>query len=96
MSALSEAQDIYIHLKPLRHMFEEMEECEFHELKCKLTPMFHCVCLVWSHCAHYQQPARLVVLLQEISNLIIALVRNKHIRRYYNDYYNAFMILFDF
>ena len=59
----------------MRKHFEEIEESDFAELSDRLEPMFHCLCLVWSHCEHYQQPARLVVLLQEITNLMIDLVR---------------------
>lgn len=65
-----------MHLKPLRRHFEEMEECEFLELEQKIAVIFHLICLIWSHSTHYQKPARLIVLLQEISNLIVHLVLN--------------------
>ena len=64
-----------MYLKPMRKHFEEIEESDFAELSDRLEPMFHCLCLVWAHCEHYQQPARLVMLLQEITNLMIDLVR---------------------
>ena len=63
-----------MHLKTLRPQLEEMEELEYVELEQKFPPLFHTISLVWGHSRHYQQPARLVVLLQEISNLIIELV----------------------
>ena len=53
---------------------EEMEELEYGELELKFPPLFHIVSLIWRHSRHYQQPARLVVILQEISNLVIELV----------------------
>lgn len=74
LEALEEARDICTYLKPLQRHFEEMEEIEFEELPKKLAILFHLICLIWVHCKHYQQPARLVVLLQEISNLMIDLV----------------------
>ena len=63
-----------MHLKPLRPLLEELEECEYAELEQKFPPLFHTISLVWRHSRHYKQPSRLVVLLQEISNLIIELV----------------------
>ena len=69
--ALEEAKDIHIHLKPMRKHFEDLEEADFVDLEQLLGPMFHCLCLVWAHCNSYQKPARLVVLLQEISNLML-------------------------
>lgn len=75
-AALEEAADIYIHLKPMRKHFEDMEESDFVDLSHLLPPMFHCLCLVWVHSKHYQQPSRIVVLLQEITNLMLELVNN--------------------
>lgn len=74
VEAQDEARDISIHLKPLRRHIEEMEEGDFKELPQKMSPFFHCVCLVWANSKHYRQPSRLVVLLQEVSNLMVQLV----------------------
>eukprot|EP00731_Ephydatia_muelleri_P037632 Em0524g1a len=71
--AQDEARDISIHLKPLRRHIEEMEEGDFKELPQKMLPFFHCMCLVWANSKHYRQPSRLVVLLQEISNMMVQL-----------------------
>ena len=73
--ALAEARDISMHLNPLRKHFEAMEEMEYLELPKQFPAVFHLICLVWSHSTHYQQPARVIVLLQEIANLLILLVR---------------------
>ena len=73
--ALSEARDISMHLKPLRHQFENLEECEYLELPLRFPAVYHVVCLIWANSTHYRHPARLVVLLQEVSNLVIELVR---------------------
>ena len=75
-AALAEAQDINLHLKPLRSHFEEIEQAEFEELQTHLEPMMHVVCLVWANSKYYNTPARIIILLQEICNLIILLVRS--------------------
>ena len=64
-----------MHLKPLRRQFEAMEECEYPELEKRLPAVYHLICLIWSHSKHYQQPSKLVILMQEISNFMIELVR---------------------
>ena len=74
VDALDEAHDIFIFLKPLQKHFDDMEESDFVELPKCLVPLFHLICLVWVNCKHYQQPSRLIVLLQEISNLMMELV----------------------
>lgn len=74
LQALEEARDIHMHLKPLKAHFEDMEEADYLELHKRFSPFFHTLCLVWTHSHHYQQPARLVVLLQEVANLLIELV----------------------
>jgi len=72
--ALEEAADINMFLSPLRPHFEEMEECDYLELEKRLPAIMHVICLIWANSKHYQQPARLVVLLQETANLIIDIV----------------------
>jgi len=74
IAALAEAQDINLHLKPLRSHFEEIEQAEFEDLQKHLEPMMHVVCLVWANSKYYNTPARIIILLQEICNLMILLV----------------------
>ena len=74
--ALAEARDISMHLNPLRKHFEAMEEMEYLELPKHFPAVLHLICLVWSHSTHYQRPARIIVLLQEVANLLILLVRS--------------------
>lgn len=69
--ALEEAQDIDIHLKPLSGHFESLETGEFDEIGPSFDPLFHAICLLWAHSKFYCRPARIVVLLQELNNLII-------------------------
>uniref|UniRef100_A0A8C3LJW7 Dynein axonemal heavy chain 9 n=1 Tax=Chrysolophus pictus TaxID=9089 RepID=A0A8C3LJW7_CHRPC len=70
-AALSEAQDIHLHLMPLRRHLEDIERADFSEVQPLLLPLLHVVCLIWVSSKHYSQPARIVVLLQEICNLLI-------------------------
>jgi dynein heavy chain len=71
VSALEEAQDIDCHLKPMAGHFESLETTEFDECQSLFDPMFHVICLVWANSKYYSRPARIIVLLQEINNLVI-------------------------
>ncbi|NXE97433.1 DYH9 protein, partial [Menura novaehollandiae] len=70
-AALSEAQDIDLHLTPLQQPLEDIEAVEFSKVKPFLVPLLHVVCLIWVTSKHYNVPVRIVVLLQEICNLLI-------------------------
>ncbi|KAJ8415860.1 hypothetical protein AAFF_G00404170 [Aldrovandia affinis] len=69
--ALQEAQDVELHLRPLRRLLSQLQEEEFLHLQPLVAPLFHLLCLVWTHCRFYRMPARIVVLLQELCNLFI-------------------------
>ncbi|NXF34813.1 DYH9 protein, partial [Nyctibius bracteatus] len=70
-AALTEAQDIHLHLTPLRRHVENIERIEFSEVQPLLVPLLHVVCLIWVTSKHYNVPTRIIVLLQEICNLLI-------------------------
>ena len=72
---MTEAQDINMFLKPMRHHFEDFEQAEFDESKKLFGPMFNALCLVWANSEYYNTPARIIVLLQEMCNMIIQVVR---------------------
>ncbi|XP_032992214.1 dynein heavy chain 9, axonemal-like [Lacerta agilis] len=74
-AALVEAHDINVHLKPLEHPLEEIENVEFNELKPLLNRVLHVVCLIWATSKYYSTPARIIVLLQEICSLLIQQAR---------------------
>nr|XP_060500991.1 dynein axonemal heavy chain 9-like [Panthera onca] len=74
--ALTEAQDIRTHLMPLSRHLEILESLEFPEVKPRLRPLLHVVCLIWATCGSYRSPGRLTVLLQEICNLLIQQASN--------------------
>ncbi|XP_067892376.1 dynein axonemal heavy chain 11 [Heterodontus francisci] len=69
--ALSEAQDIELHLRPLKYHLSHLEESNFPEIEPLIAPLFHTICLIWSHSRYYCFPSRIIVLLQEFCNLII-------------------------
>ncbi|XP_070335216.1 dynein axonemal heavy chain 9 isoform X5 [Odocoileus virginianus] len=70
-TALTEARDIYTHLAPLSRHLESLESLEFPDVKPRLRPLLHVVCLIWATCESYRCPGRLTVLLQEICNLLV-------------------------
>ena len=70
LPALMESKDIYTHLMPLYRHLETLESMEFPEVKPRLRPLLHVVCLIWATCKSCS-PGRLTVLLQEICNLLI-------------------------
>ncbi|XP_053720928.1 dynein heavy chain 9, axonemal [Synchiropus splendidus] len=71
IAALEESEDICKYLRTMEYLFEDMENEEFPEIQRQIGPLMHTVCLVWTHSWHYNVPARLIVLLQEIINLLI-------------------------
>ncbi|KAL4648151.1 dynein heavy chain 9, axonemal-like [Arapaima gigas] len=71
LAALEEARDINIHLKPLKQIFEDVENMEINEIKNQIAPMMHLVCLLWANSKFYSSPERVIILLQEICNLLI-------------------------
>nr|XP_029540762.1 LOW QUALITY PROTEIN: dynein heavy chain 9, axonemal [Oncorhynchus nerka] len=75
LAALEEAKDICTYLRPLQRLFEDLENVEFPEVKGQIGPLMHIVCLVWSNSRYYNNPARLIVLLQETCNLLIQQAR---------------------
>lgn len=71
MTAVLEATDIELYLRPLRRLISSLEERSFPKVDALLPALFHTLCLIWSHSHYYCTPQRMVVLLQEFCNLII-------------------------
>ncbi|KAJ1439145.1 dynein heavy chain and region D6 of dynein motor-domain-containing protein [Ochromonadaceae sp. CCMP2298] len=70
--ARAESNNVLKYLRPLISWFEGLEnESRFEELVEHFTPIIHMVLLVWKSSAYYNTPARLVVLMREISNTLI-------------------------
>ncbi|XP_004857611.1 dynein heavy chain 9, axonemal isoform X1 [Heterocephalus glaber] len=76
VAALTEAQNIHLHLSPLQGHLEALESVEFPEVKPRLQLLLHVVCLIWATCKCYRSPGRLTVLLQEMCNLLIEQASN--------------------
>uniref|UniRef100_A0A8C4YFM3 Dynein axonemal heavy chain 11 n=1 Tax=Gopherus evgoodei TaxID=1825980 RepID=A0A8C4YFM3_9SAUR len=74
--ALMEAQDIELYLRPLRRHIQFLQETEFPKIHSLIPPLFHTICLIWSHSQFYSVPARIIVLLQEFCNLFIDQARS--------------------
>ncbi|PNJ55829.1 DNAH11 isoform 6 [Pongo abelii] len=70
-NALLEAQDVELYLRPLRRHIQCLQEMEFPQTRILIAPLFHTICLIWSHSKFYNTPARVIVLLQEFCNLFI-------------------------
>ncbi|KAF4019994.1 hypothetical protein G4228_011768 [Cervus hanglu yarkandensis] len=70
-NALLEAQDVELYLRPLRRHIQCLQETEFPQTGVLIAPLFHTICLIWSHSKFYNTPARIIVLLQEFCNLFI-------------------------
>uniref|UniRef100_A0A8D0EXS5 Dynein axonemal heavy chain 17 n=1 Tax=Strix occidentalis caurina TaxID=311401 RepID=A0A8D0EXS5_STROC len=70
-AGLEEAEDISLHLQPLRILLEEMEQAPLPQLQPCVDRVLCTVRLLRAHCRHYRLPARGVVILQEICNLLI-------------------------
>ena len=74
-SALEEARDINTFLKPLRRQLEDMEQYDFTEIDKVLPALMHTIGLIWANSKFYCRPARIIVLLQEMCNMLIEMVR---------------------
>ncbi|XP_045053259.2 dynein axonemal heavy chain 11 isoform X2 [Desmodus rotundus] len=70
-NALLEAQDVELYLRPLRRHIQCLQETQFPQTRGLIAPLFHTICLIWSHSKFYNTPARVIVLLQEFCNLFI-------------------------
>lgn len=75
--SLNEAKDIDLYLKPVSQHFDGIETTDFGETSPLYAPMFHALCLMWGNCKAYRRPARIIVLLQEMNNLIMKQVRRR-------------------
>ncbi|KAF6202116.1 hypothetical protein GE061_004514 [Apolygus lucorum] len=71
VSALTEANEIAVFLKPLEVHFSLIVETDFSDVLPCFIPLMHTVCLVWSKCKYYCTSGRIIVLLKQISNLVI-------------------------
>ncbi|CAG9311235.1 unnamed protein product [Blepharisma stoltei] len=73
-AAKQEANDNSKYLKTLGGLFYDLtdDSKEFSELEALFVPIMHTILLIWNHSEYYNTPARLVVLIREICNAIVA------------------------
>lgn len=71
VNALHEARDITLWLKPLEKYFDDFETQEFLDLRDKIHPLLHCICLLWAHSPYYAKNSRMVILFKVVNNMII-------------------------
>uniref|UniRef100_A0A8B9HXB2 Dynein, axonemal, heavy chain 11 n=1 Tax=Astyanax mexicanus TaxID=7994 RepID=A0A8B9HXB2_ASTMX len=69
--ALLKARDVNLHLQQLQPLLLNVEKADFSSLFPSIPALFHLIFLVWTHCRWYRSPARIVVLLQELGNMLI-------------------------
>uniref|UniRef100_A0A3B4DVC9 Dynein, axonemal, heavy polypeptide 9 like n=1 Tax=Pygocentrus nattereri TaxID=42514 RepID=A0A3B4DVC9_PYGNA len=69
--AVVQAEDIDLHLKPLRKLIVAFEERSFMDLELLFPALFHMLALIWTHSHFYCSPPRIVTLLTEFCNLLI-------------------------
>ncbi|KAI5106110.1 dynein heavy chain 11, axonemal, partial [Silurus meridionalis] len=69
--ALQEARDVDLYLEQLQPVLSCFEKRDFSSIHTFIPPLFHVIFLIWTHCSFYRQPARIVVLFQELCNLFI-------------------------
>ena len=62
-------------LKPLRRQLEDMEQYDFTEIEKILPALMHTIGLIWANSKFYCRPSRIIVLLQEMCNMLIEMVR---------------------
>ncbi|ELK38011.1 Dynein heavy chain 17, axonemal [Myotis davidii] len=72
---LKEANDIVLHLKPLRILLEEMEQADFTALPTFIAKVLYTICLIWANSKHYNTPSRVIVILQEFCNQVMDMTR---------------------
>ncbi|KAM6403695.1 dynein axonemal heavy chain 17 [Rhynochetos jubatus] len=74
-AGLEEAQDVSLHLQPLRVLLEEMERADYSRLPPYVDRVLCAVRLLRSCCQRYRSPVRVAVILQEICNLLLEMTR---------------------
>ncbi|KAL6474749.1 hypothetical protein MHYP_G00157890 [Metynnis hypsauchen] len=73
---LKEAENIILYLTPLQKRLDEMENVEYSLLPSHIKAVTYTVALTWANSEYYCRPERIIVILQEISNLLILKTEN--------------------
>ena len=70
--ARAEANDNLRYLRPLETWYEQLEGAGLEDLPALFRPVLHMLLLVWKNSRFYNSPNRLVVMVREICNTLIA------------------------
>ncbi|XP_053911715.1 dynein axonemal heavy chain 17-like [Cuculus canorus] len=70
-AGLEEAKDVGLHLQQLRILLEKLEQANYLQLQPCLDRVLCAVYLLRAHCQYYSSPARVIMLLRKICNLLI-------------------------
>lgn len=70
--ARDESNDNYMYLRTLEGYFEQLEKRDFVKLPELFIPIMKVILLIWERSTYYNKASRLVVLIREICNAIIA------------------------
>ena len=73
--AKEESNDNHRQMCALEQFLSEIKNLAFDDLVRVFKPLFHCILLVWKHSKKYNTTTRMVILIREICNDIIALSR---------------------
>ncbi|KAL7489135.1 hypothetical protein ACHAW6_014715 [Cyclotella cf. meneghiniana] len=71
-AARLEANDNMKHLKTLENWINKLNDDDLTNLPALYKPLMHIMMLIWKHSTYYNTPTRLVVLIREMCNSIIA------------------------
>ncbi|XP_078510049.1 dynein axonemal heavy chain 17 isoform X2 [Lissotriton helveticus] len=74
-AGLKEAKDIVLYLKTFKIRLDEIEQTEFPQVLSMISGLMYTVCFIWANSQHYSTPSRIIVLLQEICNFFIEMIR---------------------
>ncbi|VDK33899.1 unnamed protein product [Taenia asiatica] len=62
---------MFMYLKPLGRIFQQIEELELDKISIYFGPLFHILALSWSKSRIFRNPSRFILLLQKISSALI-------------------------
>ena len=73
-AAKTEANENFKYLQTLQELFNSLTDGskELSEVADTFVPIMHTILMIWTYSSYYNTPARLVVLIREICNAIIA------------------------
>ncbi|XP_075250106.1 dynein beta chain, ciliary-like isoform X2 [Convolutriloba macropyga] len=74
-TGLKQAESIVRHLIPLEDLIEGMLSGDVFAFQSNMEAIMHQVALIWFQCPYYRPPARIIVLLKEVCNVVAQVSR---------------------